>query len=87
MWAVKWMSRNELNGYTEHFVTTRTGGRPPELSGCRIALFRTRKMARAWRDEYYGYIRRRPDLQKEPHGWMIPKVVKVAMKVYELDLR
>ncbi len=42
-------------------------------------LFRTRAECRAWIDEHYGYIRTRADLRAEPHGWRMPRAVKVRV--------
>jgi hypothetical protein len=44
------------------------------------ALFRTRREARAWIEREYGYIRRRPDLRAEPHGWRMPVAVRVEIR-------
>jgi len=44
-------------------------------------LFRTRQQARDYNNKHNGYIRQRVDLQTEPHGWKIPKIVKVQMQV------
>jgi hypothetical protein len=46
-------------------------------------LFRTRQKAREYINEKYGYIRTRPDLRVEPHGWRIPTAIKVDVVVKE----
>jgi hypothetical protein len=71
-WAAQWYSRNRLTGVTQHFLFA--GGLIP-------VLFRTRQEARAWIAEKYGYIAKRPDLQREPHGWRVPRAVKVRVSV------
>lgn len=68
-WALLWRSDNWLDGRREHLVYDE---RVP-------VLFRTRQEARDWRDERYGYIRERPDLRREPHGWRLPLPVKVRV--------
>ena len=42
-------------------------------------LFKTRAAAMEYREEKYGYIRRRADLRREPFGWQMPSIVKVAV--------
>lgn len=46
-------------------------------------LFRTRTEARAYIRTKYGYLRERKDLQREPHGWMMPVPVKLEIRVLE----
>jgi hypothetical protein len=70
--AVVWRSRNTLDGYHEHFVTT---------SRACVDLYRTRKEAREAAEATFGYIRDRPDLKAEPHGWMMPVVRRVIVTV------
>lgn len=45
-------------------------------------LFRTRREARAYATQRYGYIKQRPDLQAAPHHWQMPLPVKVLGLVY-----
>lgn len=71
-WALLWRSDNRLDGYCEHLIWDWR-----DVDGMTPKLFRTRREARAWKQENYGYINRRPDLRAEPHGWKPPKVVKV----------
>ena len=66
-WALKWVSENNLDGRREHIML-------------RDGLFPTRAKARAYRDERYGYIREREDLRREPHGWRLPKAVRVTVR-------
>lgn len=46
-----------------------------------MLLFRTRSEAREWIEKEYGYLRTRPDLQAEPHGWKMPIPVRVVIGV------
>ena len=48
--------------------------------GYHCALFRTRREARVWANETYGYIRTRKDLRVEPHCWHMPGAVRVTMR-------
>lgn len=70
LWALKWRSDNRLEGRREHLMLLHLGA---------LKLFRTRADARAFRDNHYGYIRRRKDLRIEPHGWKFPAIVKVKI--------
>lgn len=73
-WGLKWISENRLDGRREYILWN---------AGQRF-LFRTRQEAREARDIKYGYIRNRPDLKAEPHGWRLPQVVKVEVIVREV---
>ena len=42
-------------------------------------IFRTRKQANDFIREKYGYIAVRKDLRNEPHGWRLPKAIKVTI--------
>jgi hypothetical protein len=65
-WAALWRS---IHG--EHFL----------FENYQPALFRTRRAAQAYIEERYGYIRARPDLRSNPHGWRMPKAVRVTVSV------
>lgn len=74
LWGLEWQSENRRDGLTRHLVN---------LPNTLPALFRTRREAREYRRKRYGYIQRRRDLQAEPHGWKMPRVVRVAVKVVQ----
>jgi hypothetical protein len=44
-------------------------------------LFATRKEARMYARKQYGYIRTRKDLRAPPHGWRMPKAIRVVVKI------
>jgi hypothetical protein len=67
-WGILWRSRNRLNGRCEHLIYD---------GNCEPILKKTRREARALINERYGYIKDRPDLRREPHGWKIPIPIKV----------
>ena len=67
-WAVEWRSRNKLDGVERHLQWENE-----------LRLYRTRREARAFINLKYGYIRYRPDLHKEPHGWRMPRAVRVKV--------
>lgn len=73
-WAVMWRCQNRMDGYRAWLL-----GSPDHQ--CRTLLFDTRAAAREFIAEKYGYIRTRPDLRREPHGWEMPMPVKVKIEV------
>lgn len=72
-WALEWRSLNLLDGERRHLIHDARTNLP--------LLFKTRARARQHAASGYGYIRRRPDLQQEPHGWHMPRAIKVAITV------
>ena len=71
-WAVEWHSRNRLDGDSRHLTW--------DLRDCgRYHLFRTRAECRAFIEDRYGYIRDREDLRREPHGWFMPRAIRVVV--------
>ena len=70
-YALLWRSRTKRDGLSEHIIH----------KDCVPMLFSTRSQARTCREKYYGYLRSSPDLRREPHGWLMPKVVKVRVEV------
>lgn len=68
-WGVLWHSRNRLDGETRRLIWS--------------PMFRTRRECREFIDTTFGYIRHRPDLQTEPHGWRIPRAVRVIITAKE----
>lgn len=75
-WALRWRSRNYLDGTTEYLVCRPTC--------CRVISFETRREAREFRAQTFGYINSRPDLRGEPHGWLVPKIVRVEITTREV---
>lgn len=72
LWGVLWRSENRLEGKTYHL----------EFNMVQVpAIFKTRKLARKYIDDHYGYIRNRPDLRREPFGWKMPIAVKVKVEI------
>jgi len=68
-WGVQWRSVNRLDGKSERLIWT--------------PLFHTRRECRRYIEERYGYIRQRPDLRAEPHGWRMPRAVRVLVLIAE----
>ena len=69
LWGVLWRSDSLLDGETEHLMY---GGLLP-------LIFTTRAAARAYIADNHGYLRTYTALQKEPHGWKMPKPVRVKV--------
>lgn len=70
-WGVLWLSENRLDGTTRHVMWE--AGLP--------LLFETRREARVWIEHRHGYIRGRSDLRAEPHGWRMPRAVRVRVTI------
>ena len=54
---------------------------------CLPLLFRTRREARAWIEEKYGYIKTRKDLRSAPHHWRLPTAVLVTVTLRQKEER
>jgi len=84
MWAIKWQSETLIDGKRDHLLG-RDSYIPYEVAGYTKMVFRTRQDARNFITKEYGYIRKRPDLQREPHGWKCPIPVRVKVSVSEIE--
>ena len=73
-WAILCRSINQLDGDRSWF--------DGEVNGTtRTQLFPTRREALAFIKHHWSYVRHRSDLRREPHGWRMPKPVKVMVEV------
>ena len=70
-WGIEWYSLNRLDGETRHII----------WENCMPLLFHTRLSARLFIKERFGYIRGRKDLREEPHGWRMPRAVRVKVLI------
>ncbi len=70
-WGLKWLAKSRLDGRTEHLIWK--DGEP--------LVFKTRREARNHAANRFGYIKDRPDLHAEPHGWTFPQVVRVEITI------
>ena len=68
-WAVEWRADNKLDGRVRHFMWNHNVP----------WLFNTRREASEHIAEKYGDIAYRLDLRAEPHGWRMPRAVRVAV--------
>lgn len=80
-WGVVDTSDNQLDGFVQKLIGGVRFGSPDHLSGYRIMVFKSRAAARAHIEKHYGYMRTRPDLKAEPHGWRMPKAMRVRVNV------
>ena len=76
-WAIQWNSISRLDGHRSYLI------RDDNLN---VMLFATRDEARRFNKNKYGYIKERGDLRAEPHGWKMPKVVRVIIDYNVGDL-
>ena len=79
-WAIKLASQNLLDGYRWGWAME---ARVDPFAFVPY-VFKTKEAARDFAKQRYGYIAKRKDLQREPHGWFPAKVVKVKIKLEEL---
>ncbi len=73
-WGLLWQQDNQLDGHREFLIGDAD-------TPARRLLFSSRKAARAACEARYGYISQRADLRAEPHGWKMPKVVRVRIEL------
>lgn len=71
-WGLEWFSENEKDGVTRHLL----------FKSYFPVMFLTRKETREFANKEYGYIKTRKDLRQEPHGWRIPRPVKITSIEY-----
>lgn len=86
-WAVKWRQEgNNPDGYgREHLVLFDYKLRRGPRGNYNVMVFATRREARAFAKERYGYIARRADLRRWPHDWRSPLVVRVTLEVKDIN--
>lgn len=75
-WAALWHSKNKLEGVCEHII----------FEECMPKLFIRKKDAMEFIKVRFGYIAKRKDLRAEPHGWRMPKPVKVKVKISQMKI-
>lgn len=51
---------------------------------CMPLLFLTRKEAREYIHDEYGYIKHRKDLRSPPHNWRLPRAIRVNVILEEV---
>ena len=79
-WAILFSSCNALDGYNEHLGGAALISRPAPFGGYKKMVFATRKEARQYIADNYAYFSR-DDLRAEPHGWKMPRAVRVRVHV------
>lgn len=80
-WAIEHISDSPLDGHREWLEGGACTSRAPDFSGYTTRVFATRKAARDFIKANHGYIRTRPDLQKPPFCWRMPRAVQVDIVV------
>lgn len=80
-WGVLWRTSGlSIDGEGQRFM-----GSILEVSlaskGFPMLLFASRNAASAYIKERWGYIARRPDLHRAPHGWRMPIPAKVEVSM------
>ena len=83
-WAIRWEHDSRLDGRRAYLLGGARFARLPQFSGHTTMVFKTRQQAREFIRKEYGYIASRPDLRREPHGWKMPRPVKVTVTVAEV---
>ena len=85
-WAILWRKENLIDGRVERLVGGYSDeGKPTSHRRVRpTLLFNSRSKARKFQQKVFGYIHHRPDLRREPHGWLSPQVVRVRVTVEEI---
>ena len=76
-WALLWRSENKRDGKDEHFMWV----------GSAPYLFPSRVFAEAHINSAWAYLKNRPDLKAEPHGWKMPKAVRVKVTIKAIAQR
>ena len=69
LWGALWREKNSRDGKSEELICA--NGFP--------VMFKTRDESRQYIDEKYGYLKSRPDLKSEPHGWKLPIPIRVSV--------
>ena len=79
-WAILFASDNVIDGKRAHLGGGAGRSRHEAFMGYRTMAFATRAAARRHINENYACFSR-PDLRAEPHGWKMPKAVRVKIMI------
>ena len=80
-WAIEHRSKNKIDGARTWFAGAASVSKAPvEVKGCRIMLFSTKAATQAYIRQNFAHLKRK-DLRAEPHGWLMPRAVKVRLNV------
>jgi hypothetical protein len=77
LWGALWYSKNRLDGVSCHIIN----------ENCLPMLFATRRKARKWLNEKYGYIKTRKDLRGKDYGWRFPRIVRLKISLHKPSKR
>ena len=83
-WGIRWESKNHVDGASCYLIGSYGVSPIPELAGCTGALmFQTKRECVEYIHKRFGYIRVRKDLRNEPHGWRMPKAVRINVTIQD----
>ena len=82
-WGIRWESENNLDGVWQHLICVQHWYSDTDsvLTGCRLMMFNKKKECQKYINDVWGYLFGidAKYLRKEPHGWRIPKAVKITI--------
>lgn len=72
LWGIIRITKGGIDGDTERLMYSnyRDGW----------LIFRTKRECKEYIDEHWSYMKTRRDLRVYPHGWRLPKPVKIEIK-------
>ena len=76
-WGVEFRSASKTFGHDRWFT----------WAGAAPRLFWNRREAREYIAAHWGDLKTRPDLRAEPHGWRMPRAVRVAVTLREVGAK
>lgn len=79
-WGILFSSDNVLDGHREYLGGGARFNRHEAFCGYTTMAFATRAAARRFIADHYSYFAR-SDLKAEPHGWKMPRPVRVSLAV------
>ena len=83
-WGIQLVwSAKSLDGAKKLLAGCANVKRPPELAKAVCYMFATRKAARDHINKEWGYIKTRQDLREYPHGWLMPRPVRITVSITE----
>lgn len=69
-WGLLWWSKNKPD-IQNHLIFKKS----------EPVTFRTRKEAREFANQEYGYIKTRKEARAQPFGWRFPKAVRISITI------
>jgi len=75
IWGVLWIQKGSIDGDCESLV----------YKDCKPVMFSTKRECKKFIDETYKFITARKDLRRYPHGWRLPKPVKLRINYQRVN--